>query len=220
MSSTPVIETPLAEQPPAAPARGWLWQGKLRPAFWTISGVFSIALNVILIVVVLILAQQLFRIKQLVQDLVSGLNTNFVLMDEATIRASVMVNDTIRVNDTIPLQTDTAVLLTEDTFIPNARVSLRTGGLMINEAPTDIVLPAGTPLRIRLDLQVPIDIQVPVNLTVPVDIPLNQTELHQPFVGLQQVVSPYDALLSGLPDSWNAALCPSGEGLLCLFVTP
>lgn len=219
MASTPVIQSP-SEPPQPSPARRWLWQGQFRPAFWTISGIFSIVLNIILIVVVLILAQQLFRIKQLVQDLVGGLNTNFVLMDEATIRTTVLVNDTIRVNDTIPLQTDTTVILTEATFIPNASVSLRTGGLMINEAPTDIVLPAGTPLRIRLDLQVPIDIQVPVNLTVPVDIPLNQTELHQPFVGLQHVISPYDVLLSGLPNSWNAALCPSGEETLCILVKP
>jgi hypothetical protein len=32
-------------------------------------------------------------------------------------------------------------------------------------------------------------------LTVPVDIPLNQTELHEPFTGLQQVVSPLFWLL-------------------------
>jgi hypothetical protein len=31
---------------------------------------------------------------------------------------------------------------------------------------------------------------VPVNLIVPVDIALNQTELHDPFVGLRLVVEP------------------------------
>ena len=42
-----------------------------------------------------------------------------------------------------------------------------------------------------LDLIVPVDQMIPVNLNVKVDIPLNQTDLHKPFVGLQEVVRPY-----------------------------
>jgi hypothetical protein len=32
-------------------------------------------------------------------------------------------------------------------------------------------------------------------LDVPVDIPLSQTELHEPFVGLREVVEPYYCLV-------------------------
>jgi hypothetical protein len=40
-------------------------------------------------------------------------------------------------------------------------------------------------------LTVPVKTTVPVTLNVPVDIPLEQTQLHEPFVGLQGVVAPY-----------------------------
>jgi hypothetical protein len=46
-----------------------------------------------------------------------------------------------------------------------------------------------------------VNLTVPVSLQVPVDIPLDQTELHEPFAGLQQVVAPYRMLLSNTPDS-------------------
>jgi len=54
-----------------------------------------------------------------------------------------------------------------------------------------------------------------VNLTVPVDIPLANTQLHEPFAGLQDVVAPYKKLLDGLPDSWGDVLCLPFKGWLC-----
>ena len=47
-----------------------------------------------------------------------------------------------------------------------------------------------------------------------------QTDLHQPFVGLQGVIYPYKSLLEGLPGSWGETpLCkPLGGGLCTLFL--
>jgi hypothetical protein len=84
--------------------------------------------------------------------------------------------------------------------ITGALVTVNTGGLNINRARADIVLPAGTLLPINIQsLTVPVDQKVPAVLDVPVDIPLNQTDLHEPFVGLQKVVEPYYCLLQ--PDT-------------------
>jgi len=107
----------------------------------------------------------------------------------------------------LPLQTDTTVVLTQSTLIRGARVTLNTGGLSIQNAPTDIVLPAGTELPIHLNLMVPVDQKIPVKLNVAVDIPLNQTDLHQPFTGLQKVIQPYRVLIDQIPNSWGAAFC-------------
>lgn len=78
--------------------------------------------------------------------------------------------------------------------------------------PTDIVL-QGTPLNIHLvlvvpvsqtvpvvlhvpvDLEVPINLDVPVSLDVPVNIPLSETDLHQPFTNLAALLRPYNRLL-------------------------
>jgi hypothetical protein len=73
-------------------------------------------------------------------------------------------------------------------------VRLNSGGVTIN-SPADIVLPAGTNLPVHLELNVPVSTTIPIKLNVPVDIPLEQTELHRPFIGLQQVVAPFYQLL-------------------------
>lgn len=163
---------------------------------WTVGSVLSILLNCILIVVLIALGNQLFTIKKIVGiDLVGGLYANFVKMDEASIKTTITVSDQIPINFNLPISQDTTVILREPTGINGARVTLNTGGLSINNAPADIVLPAGTILPIHLELVVPVQQTIPITLNVPVDIPLNQTELHEPFTGLQQVIAPLFWLL-------------------------
>lgn len=201
-----------------------LWQRKIAPAFWTLSSVVSMVVNIILIIVLIVVVQQLFFLKEVVHEkLIGGLYENFVKMDEARIKAMVPVDETIQVNDTMPVVFDlplaqgTTVTLIKDTPISQATVFL-------NGAPvaTDIVLPAGTPLGITLDLVVPVSqtipvvLNVPVKLNVNVDIPLSQTDLHEPFVGLQKVVEPYKELLDPLPSSWSETpLCGPALRWLC-----
>ena len=58
-----------------------LWQGKLPQAFWTVTGIISIVVNVILVVVVIVIAQYLFTLNEIVEDgLIGGLHSNFVAM--------------------------------------------------------------------------------------------------------------------------------------------
>jgi len=187
------------------------WQSKVRPAFWTVASIFSITVNLILLVILILLGRQLFALKGLIQEgLIGGLYDNFVLMDQAHIRTTIDVVDTIQVVDEIPvvfdlpLKQNTTVVLVDDTTIPGATVYLNESAVK-----TTVVLPRGTPLNISLNLSVPVStnipvtLDVPIALKVPVDIPLSQTELHTPFSGLQSVVSPYQDLLTGLPDSWQ-----------------
>jgi len=182
------------------------------PAFWTIASVLSLIVNVILIVVLVSVASQLFALKQVVEtQVLGGLYQNFVLMDQAHIRTTIPVTTTVPAKFDVPLKTNTTVVLTEDTTINDATVaSLQVGGayggLAITNAPATIVLPAGTRLPVALELTVPVDQTIPVSLDVAVDIPLTQTELHQPFVGLQEVVRPYYDMLKGLPNSWDELL--------------
>lgn len=191
---------PTAAITPATKTRslGWpnIQRERVAPAFWTIASIFSMIVNVILVIVLLVVARQLFVLKRMVGDgLLGGLYQNFILMDQANIKTNVVVETEIPVRFSLPVKTNTSVTLTEDTRINGALVTLNTGGLNITNAPANIILPAGSLLPIALDITVPVDTTVPVTLNVPVDIPLAQTELHNPFVGLQQVVSPYYWLL-------------------------
>ena len=189
---------------------------KIMPAFWTIASLFSLVVNIILVVILIGLGTQLFTLKKLVQEqLLGGLYQNFVQMDQAHITTTIPISTNVPAKFTLPLKTDTVVILTEDTLLTNASVvSLQTGGLTIYNAPATIMLPAGTRLPVALDLTVPVDQMIPVTLEVKVDIPLNQTQLHAPFAGLQEVVRPYYKLLADTPSSWDEVLCVPG-GLLC-----
>ncbi len=222
-NSTYNHEVYTTEEPPQDPnsnrATRFFWQGKFGPAFWTITGIFSIIVNIILIVALLIIGQQLFTLNAIVEyGLIDGLHRNFEAMDDATIVTTVKVEDTIPVQFDLAVETDTIVVLTEPTPIQGASVVINTGGLSIN-APANIVLPVGLELPIALDITVPVDKEVPVVLTVPVEIPLNQTELHEPFVGLQEVVGPYKVMLGDLPDEWaHTPLCQGLFGEVCVLV--
>ncbi|RLD11125.1 MAG: hypothetical protein DRI56_01600 [Chloroflexota bacterium] len=184
------------------------WQGKSLNAFWTIGSVFSILTNIILIVILVVLGRKLFAIKSIINDqLLYGLAANFEKMDQANISTTINVQDEIQVAFELPLQTNTSVVLTSDVpLIANLEI------FGLNPA-VNITLKKGTVLPISLDILVPVDTMVPINLTVPVDIPLNETELHEPFVGLQEVVNPYQVLLGSTPDSWQEIeLCTSIPG--------
>jgi hypothetical protein len=201
--------------PPTAEDQNEQRERRMR-TFWTIGSILSILLNCILLFVLIILGNQLFVVKKMVGlDLIGGLYANFVKMDEASIKTTITVSDQIPINFNLPISQDTVVTLREPTTINGARVSLNTGGLVINNAPADIVLPAGTNLPVHLEMVVPVQQTVPINLTVPVDIPLNQTELHDPFTGLQQVIAPFFWLLKPEWDSCKDVPVMGALGPVC-----
>jgi hypothetical protein len=86
-------------------------------------------------------------------------------------------------------------VLTSNVAIPNAHVVINTGGLAINSV-ASVTLPAGTSLPIQLNMTIPVQSTIPISLQVPVNIPLNQTELHQPFTGLQTTILPLYCMLN------------------------
>jgi hypothetical protein len=231
MSAQPAPENPPPPPTPAKPTKSggvnrFFWQGKIPEAFWKGATLFSFVVNFILVLVLLFALLLIFDIKRgIAHPLLGGLYESFVDMDEASIKTTIQVNDTIMVTDIItvddhlpvvfnlPLSTNTTVTLTEPIPLPNTLVYLNGAPV-----PADIVLAAGTPLKIKLDLtvpvsqsvpvllRVPVNLKVPVSLNVPVDIALDQTELHRPFVNLAKIVGPYNHLLNQAPDSWGGLL--------------
>jgi hypothetical protein len=230
----PAASSPAARKTPARKIQGtyrifgldWLTftPRKILPAFWTIAALISLVVNVVLIALLFGLGREMFKIKSMVGDgLLGGLYTNFQKMDAAHITTTINVTDTIMVTDTIlvkfdlPLKQDTVVVLVQDT--PVNQVPILLNGVWV---PANIVLPQGTELGIALDLSVPVETTVPVNLKVPVqlqvpvDIAMNQTQLHEPFQGLQGVIGPYYNISTDLPSTWeDISLCGSGTSWFC-----
>ena len=194
------VEVPIEEPAPVVEPEPKRRRLKFLPAFWTIASVMSFTVNIVMLIVVLILLQMLGSIQFTASDqiggLLGGLYDNFVKMDEASIRTNIHVEKEIPVNFTLNVSGPTNVTLSSDVIIDGALVTVQTGGLNITNARARIVLPGGTVLPINIEnLVVPVDQKVLAVLDVPVDIPLNQTELHEPFTGLQQVVKPWYCLI-------------------------
>src|SRR3990172_6692927 len=198
-------------QTEAAPHADSAWE-----SFKGFAILFSFIVNVIFVLLLVVVIGFAFQIKKnIAGPLIGGLYSSFVQMDAAHIQTSIPVNTTIQVSDTIPvvfdlpLQQNTNVILSENTLITGASVSIAGGVLQLNNAPTTIFLPKGAVLPVTLNLTVPVSQTVPVSLSVPVDIPvvvdipLEQTQLHQPFSSLRDLFAPYYGVVSLLPDSWG-----------------
>jgi len=191
---------PAGQQPPPPPPRNTVldnlfkWRidrEKALPTFWTVASAISLTINLILIIALVLVGRELFTLKSMVgNQLLGGLYENFIYMDQSHIKTNINVADNVPISSNLPISQDTDVLLTQDTRINGATVRINSGGLSINSL-ANIILPAGTRLPVHLELSVPVNTTVPIKINVPVDIPLDQTELHKPFIGLQNVISPF-----------------------------
>jgi hypothetical protein len=194
-------EAPHASRTPKAAAVSKGVGFNFGPPFWTIASTLSLIVNVILIIILLVVwmgarALNLGGVVDIGNGLLGGLYTNFEKMDNAHITRTVPVDTTIPVKFDLVLNQQTNVVLSQDVTINNALVTVKTGGMNITNALTTIVLPQGSTLPVFLNLTVPVDQMVPVSLKVEVDIPLAETQLHEPFSGLQDVVKPFYCMLN------------------------
>jgi hypothetical protein len=181
-----------------------VYQRKFKPAFWTVTAIFSLLVNSLFIAFLIIFGHYLFEFKALVADgLVTELSNNLALMDKAHIVTTVPVETTVKLQDNLPVVFDipinqsTQLLLAENTQISGAYIYLNNTPVL-----TDLTIPAGTPIQANLDMTIPVSQSIPVDMTAPVsvlvtvDVPIDQTDLHQSIVGLQGAIEPYKVLLA------------------------
>ena len=175
--------------------------GKL---LWRFMVIFSFIVNIILVVVLLVLGLLIFDIKNNIADpLVGGLHGSFVGLDEATIDWTIPVRDSIPVQLTVPLETDTVVVLTDEVPL-SASALINLNGSQVR-TPVDLTLPVGLSLPVSLDLDVPIDQELDVALDVRAVIPLDQTQLHDVADNLRLLFEPLAVALDNLPGDFNEA---------------
>jgi hypothetical protein len=180
--------------------RKWIWQGRPWQAFKSFAILFSFTMNLILLIALLLGAPYILpAVGTIARPLVGGLSQSFHQMGDARIERTITVQDTVPVRFDLPLSTTTVVTLDQPVPITvPASFVFPAGGGTINGT-VALQLPAGTQLPIDLALSVPVSNTIPVDLSVAVDIPLEETDLGQPFGTLQQLFSPLDAMLKQLP---------------------
>ena len=186
--------------PPSAAPQSSAVKPRLQflPAFWTVASILSMAVNIILIVVLIGILYGLggLHLGQIGTGLLGGLYNNFERMDAAHIKTVIPIQKDIPVSLNVCIQTGTNVVLNQDTTIDNAKVTVQTGGLNIQNASTIIILPAKTNLPVNLDLCVPVSTTVKVAMNVNVDIPLASTDLHPAILGLENTIKPWYCLVN------------------------
>jgi hypothetical protein len=188
---------------------------KVLRALWTLASLISMIFNVVIIVVVVVAFWAYRDIKlpeninvTMLNKLLGGLYSNFEKLDRATIKTVIPVDAQIPLDISVPVQTTTQITLAESVVFPNAQVVINTGGLNINSN-ARVTLPAGTPLSVNLNFNLPVQTSIPVHLDVPVNIPMKDTELHEPFVGLQDVVRPLYCMVDPSATNLDGQLiCP------------
>lgn len=178
------------------------WQGKPWRAFKNFAILFSFVVNLVLILILFLALPMIIPgLNSIAKPLVGGLSDSFVQMGQARIQRTITVEDQIPVSFTLPLEQNTSVVLVEPVpmTVP-ATFNLPAGGGTINGV-VSLELPPGTSLPVALDMQVPVSNTIPVELAVAVDIPLQETDLGEPFNNLQGLFIPLDRFLDGLPQS-------------------
>lgn len=193
---------------------------RLWRAFANIAIIFSFIVNLILVLALILAVGPLLQLKtRLLEPLLANLDRAFLGLGETTIQTTVPVDQSIPIqfdlpldqplalNFELPIAQDTVVVLLRDTSIPNTTVYL-------NNVPvrTTVVLPAGTPLPVRLNMVVPVQKTIPVQMTVPVSqtvpirmeipvaIQLGPSGLDPAVQRLRDVFVPVRALIEYLPD--------------------
>ena len=181
-----------------------LTNNRFLPTFWTVASVISLTVNLLLLIVlaVVLLKGNALGIGN---GLLGGLYSNFELMDQAHIKATIPVETNIPLNLSIPVQTTTGITLAQDVPITGAHVKINTPLFNI-DAPADVTLPAGTSLNVVLNFAVPVQTTVPVTLNVPVDIPLQNTELHPAITGLKDTIKPLYCMINPFALSLNGGM--------------
>ena len=185
--------------------------------------------------VLLILATQIMTLKKgVVEPLVYGLDRSFASLGDATISTTIPIRQQLLVKFNLPVRFDTparfnlpvmfTLPLNQETTVTtltpthiSTKVNLSLGAFGRINAPVDLDLPSGTPLRVRLNMNIPVSTTVAVNQMIPVSttvsvnqmipvvfdqsaqIKLGPSGLSPVVAKLRGVVKPYVVIMQSLP---------------------
>lgn len=112
-------------------------------------------------------------------------------LQNATIRASIPIDQQLPINLQVPVDQDTDVVLTAPVPLPpvNADITFPGGGGQLHTS-VRLTLPQGLRLPVHLNTNIPLQQQIPIKFDVPVTIPLRNTELAGPFQKLHDLLQP------------------------------
>jgi hypothetical protein len=204
------------------------WINNPWQAFVNIATVFSFAVNLVLVLVLILFVGPIFQLKTgVVEPLLWNLDRAFQRLGETSVETTVEVDEPIGIQFELPLDQsmdldfdltiseETAVVLSEPVplNVP-ATFTLPGFGGEINGT-VSLNLPAGMRLPVQLNMTVPVQRTIPVQMVVPVSetmpiqmaipvsIQLGEAGLDPAVQQLRQVFAPIRDLIESLPDGFR-----------------
>lgn len=189
--------SPAAPPPPAKPRRS------LASRFWgaakNLTILFSMFLNLILIVVVFVLLNQVGAIKTTLASVLGQLDSAFAGLGESVIQDTIKIDQQVPVRFDLPLKQQTVV--TTQAGVPiNTQATFSLGQFGSINGTVSLQLPPGTQLPVMLDLTVPVSNSIPVVFDQPIAIPLAEKGLGKVVLKLRAALGPIIQLVDQLPD--------------------
>jgi hypothetical protein len=135
----------------------------------------------------------LLNVKGFAQGNVAELRDVVQQLQSAHIRTTIPLDQQLPLKGkgvVVPVSQEPIVTLVEPVPLALVGADIDLGnGNRLHANNINLVLPVGTPLKIKLDLQIPLDdVTIPIRIDVPVDIAMADTELAPQFRRLGNVV--------------------------------
>ena len=201
----PAPPKPAGGAPPVATAAVQPEQpGKSRPRkFWdaakTIILIVSMFIDLILIVAVVILANQVGAIKLTLNSVLGQLDSAFEDLGKVVITETIKINQQVPVRFDLPLKQDT-VVTTQSPVPISTQATFSLGQFGSINGTVSLQLPPGTSLPVHLEITVPVSNVIPVVFDQPVRIPLAEKGLGSVVAKLRAALSPLIDVVQQLPD--------------------
>jgi hypothetical protein len=177
---------------------------KSRPRrFWdaakTIALIVSMFIDFILIVAVVILANQVGAIKLTLNAVLGQLDAAFEDLGRVVITETIKINQQVPVRFDLPLKQDT-VVTTQSPVPISTQAPFSLGQFGSINGTVSLQLPPGTSLPVHLELTVPVSNVIPVVFDQPVRIPLAEKGLGSVVTKLRAALAPIIGVVQQLPD--------------------
>lgn len=207
---TPAPVEPPASTAPAASARAPAvavqpeQPRKSQPRkFWdaakTITLIASMFIDLILIVAVVLLANQVGSIKMTLNTVLEQLDSAFKDLGQVVITDTIKINQQVPVRFDLPLKQDTVV--TTQAPVPiTTQATFSLGPYGSINGTVSLQLPPGTSLPVHLEITVPVSNTIPVVFDQPVRIPLAEKGLGGVVDKLRAALLPIIGVVQQMPD--------------------
>ncbi len=174
-----------------------------RRKFWDAAVILtlltSMFINLILIVAMVVLANQVGAIKLTLNSVLGQLDSAFDGLGKAVISDTIKISQQVPVHFDLPLKQDT-VVITQAPVPINTQANFSLGQYGSINGVVSLQLPAGTSLPVHLEMTVPVSNSIPVVFDQPVAIPLAEKGLAPVVSKLRAALGPILNLVQQLPD--------------------